>query len=151
MKLFAKLLVLLLILAMAGPFFMRGPDGQPLMRLSDVTQKIKSWMSSNSSSSSGRPVKVHRWQDENGQWHYSDEAPEQDSEVISVDPNTNVIQATPVAAPAPVEAAAEPEKEKQEPKTTEPPSVFDAVDETNKVKEELEKRNKMLKQQLDDT
>lgn len=150
MKLFIKLIVLVLILAMAGPFFMRGPDGQPLLRLSDVTQKFKSWMSSGSSSAPGSPVKVHRWQDEEGQWHYSDEAPSQNSEVITVDPNVNVIQSTPVTKPPAAEATA-PATEKPEPKTDKLPSVFHPIDETNKVKEELEQRNEELKQRLDDT
>ncbi len=61
MKLLVKLLVLLLIAAMAGPFFIKGPDGQPLMRLSDVTQKLKSWTSSGGRSKPGSPVEVHRW------------------------------------------------------------------------------------------
>ena len=150
MKLFVKLLVLLLILALAGPFFMRGPDGQPLMRLSDVTQRIKSWMSSGPSAKPGSPVKVHKWQDENGQWHYSDAAPAQNSEVITVDPNVNVIQATPTRKPAAPEQE-KPAPEKPAPDDNKLPSIFHPIDETNKVKEELEKRNKDLKQRLDDT
>ena len=149
MKIFAKLLVLLLILAMAGPFFMRGPDGQPLMRISDVTDKIKSWMNSTGKSSPGSPVEVHRWQDENGQWHYSDQASGENSEVITVDPNVNVIQATPIPKPEIVgqgaPAAAAPEKEDKL------PPIFNPLDETNKVKEELEQRNKDMLQRLDDT
>lgn len=149
MKLLVKLLVLLLIAAMAGPFFIRGPDGQPLMRLSDVTQKFNSWLGSGGRSKPGSPVEVHRWQDEDGQWHYSDEAPGQSSEIITVDPNVNVIQSTPVEkSPA---AADQPAPDAPQPKASEPPSVFNAIDETNQVKEELEQRNQELKKRLDDT
>lgn len=36
MKLFVKLMMFLLVLALAGPFIMRGPDGRPLMTLQDL-------------------------------------------------------------------------------------------------------------------
>lgn len=36
MKLFVKLMMFMLILALAGPFLMRGPDGRPLMSLKDL-------------------------------------------------------------------------------------------------------------------
>ncbi len=149
MKLFVKLLVLLLIAAMAGPFFIKGPDGRPLMTWNDVKQKIGNWSSSGGSARPGSPVEVHRWQDEDGQWHYSDEAPTQGGEVITVDPNVNVIQSTPVRK-APAADTAQPDTEPQ-PAVSEPPSVFNAIDETNQVKEEMEQRNEALKKRLDDT
>ncbi len=130
---------------------MRGPDGQPLMRLSDVTQRIMNWMSSGSSVKPGSKVEVHKWKDENGQWHYSDAAPSQNSEIITVDPNVNIIQATPTRKPAPAPEQEKPAPDKPAPRDNELPSIFHPVDETNKVKEELEQRNKELKQRLDDT
>lgn len=36
MKLFVKFMIFLVVLALAGPFIMRGPDGQPLMTLRDL-------------------------------------------------------------------------------------------------------------------
>ncbi len=151
MKLFVKLLVLLLILAMAGPFYMRGPDGQPLMRISDVTQKFKSWMSSTKSNARpGGSVKLHKWQDENGQWHYSDAAPAQDSEIITVNPDVNVIQATPTRKPAPATDTNQPAAEPV-PDDNKLPPIFHPIDETNKVKEELEQRNKEMQKRLNDT
>lgn len=36
MKLFVKFMIFLVVLALAGPFIMRGPDGQPLMTLKDL-------------------------------------------------------------------------------------------------------------------
>ena len=35
-KLFAKLMLFMLVLAMAGPFLLKGPDGRPLLSLSDL-------------------------------------------------------------------------------------------------------------------
>lgn len=37
MKLFVKFLFFLVVLALAGPFIMRGPDGKPLMSLKDLS------------------------------------------------------------------------------------------------------------------
>jgi len=148
MKLFVKILVLLLILAMAGPFFMRGPDGQPLMRLGDVTQRLKAWMNKAPSVKPGDKVELHKWQDENGQWHYSDAAPSQGSEIITVDPNVNVIQATKVPPPKTETKVDAPKAEAPEEKKL--PPIFNPVDETNKVKEELEQRNQEMLERLDD-
>ena len=36
MKLFVKLMMFLVVLALAGPFIMRGPDGRPLMTVQDL-------------------------------------------------------------------------------------------------------------------
>ncbi|MEM7081774.1 MAG: DUF4124 domain-containing protein [Pseudomonadota bacterium] len=145
MKVFIKLMLLLLIAAMAGPFFIRGPDGQPLMKWRDITSKFGNW---SSSASGGDSVEVHRWQDENGQWHYSDEPPEQGGEVITLDPNTNVIQSVPVNAPPAVEPSAPVQSEPTA--GDEMPSMFNAVDETKKVRDALEERNDTLRKRLDD-
>ncbi|MCG8312310.1 MAG: hypothetical protein MI976_03760 [Pseudomonadales bacterium] len=37
MKLFVKFLMFLVVLALAGPFIMKGPDGKPLMSLQDLS------------------------------------------------------------------------------------------------------------------
>lgn len=37
MKLFSKLMMFVLFAALAGPFFMKGPDGRPLMTLKDLS------------------------------------------------------------------------------------------------------------------
>lgn len=150
MKLFAKLMIFVLVAAMAGPFIIRGPDGRPLMQLSDVTQRFKGWMNSSGSSSPspGGNVEVHKWQDENGQWHYSDAAPAAKSETISINPNTNVIQSTPVRKPAPAEGTAAPEQPAEQ--DDDMPSIFHPVDETKKVREELEQRNEEMKKRMED-
>lgn len=36
MKIFAKLMMLLLVLAVAGPFLLKGPDGKPFMSIKDL-------------------------------------------------------------------------------------------------------------------
>ena len=85
MKIFIKLLVLLLILACASPFFIRGPNGKPLMSLNKLkfpelpsiaSIKSKSDLFNSTENSSQAKnkgdIEVYKWRDEKGVVHYSD-------------------------------------------------------------------------------
>ncbi len=104
LKLFVRLMMLVLVLAIAGPFVMKGPDGQPLMSADDVRAAVT--RASNSAKMQWRrlrgdvgqalgdenagKVEVHRWQDASGQWHYGDEPPQGvGAEAIYVDPDAS--------------------------------------------------------------
>lgn len=100
-KLFVKLLVLVIVLAMAGPFFIRGSDGQPLISVKDVQFQLgntgavisRQWRKLTTQlRGDAKPVPIYRWQDADGNWHYSDEAnPDGTSELIYIDPDKNVV------------------------------------------------------------
>ena len=70
MKLFSKLIVLLLVVGIAGLFFLKKPNGSPWLDWRDfvpnqITQAMK------------KPAPtLYRWQDEKGQWQYGDAPPE---------------------------------------------------------------------------
>lgn len=76
MKLFIKLLMFLVVLALAAPFFMKKPDGSPMLTLQSIGLKsvadkvdaVKHEVSV------PKTAQVYRWQDEKGVWHYSDQA-----------------------------------------------------------------------------
>ncbi len=114
MKIFLKLLMALVVLAVAAPFFLKDKNGAPLMALNDlkmpdlstppIPDNIKSAVSgitSNSetfssaatdSSPAGGKVKVHKWKDEEGVWHFSSVDSSQrgtSSQVIFIDPTQN--------------------------------------------------------------
>jgi len=85
MKIFIKLLVLLLILACASPFFIRGPNGQPLMSLNKLKfpelpsiasiQSKSGLFNSTAKTSQAKnkgDIEVYKWRDEKGVVHYSD-------------------------------------------------------------------------------
>jgi len=87
MKIFIKLLVLLLILACASPFFIRGPNGKPLMSLNKLKfpelaipsiATLKNKLDLFNSTEKMRQAKnkgdieVYKWRDEKGVVHYSD-------------------------------------------------------------------------------
>ena len=70
MKLFSKLMLLILVAGIAGLFFIKKPNGSPWLDWRDfipsqVTQALK------------KPdPTLYRWQDEKGNWQYGDTPPE---------------------------------------------------------------------------
>ncbi len=70
MKIFIKLLLLLVVLAIAGLFFIKKPDGTPWLSVSDLTSKTTNVLKPIAPST--KSEQVYRWQDEKGNWHFSD-------------------------------------------------------------------------------
>lgn len=97
MKLFVRLMALILVLALAGPFFIKGPDGNPLMTVSGVRQgaetqwrRLKGDLGQAVGNENAGKVEMVRWQDASGQWHFGDDAPEGvAAEKIYVDPDAS--------------------------------------------------------------
>lgn len=87
MKLIIKLLIILVISAVIAPLYIKGPDGKPLMQISDLLPAnilpramieplgITPQTSTVRASSSESQSAIYRWQDEKGQWHYGDTPP----------------------------------------------------------------------------
>ncbi len=119
MKLTFKLMLLALVLVGASPFLLHTPNGKPILswdklplpdlsslfgrassaRVSKTIDKIKS------TADKALPIDlddnstaVHKWIDEHGVWHFSDRKnPDGHDQVVRINTNTNVVQATPVA------------------------------------------------------
>jgi len=78
MNIFIKLLLLLLTLACSAPFFIKMPDGEPLIRLKKLKPPKLSiptfGLSKNkiTQATTEKGIKVFKWQDKNGITHYSD-------------------------------------------------------------------------------
>lgn len=106
MKIFVRLMMLVLVLGLAGPFFLKGPNGQPWMKPADVMpdtrpvegyiHKLRAMVSGWFSEEPLEPIgqtKVYRWKSPEGNWQLSDTPPDGvTAEVIFVDPDTNLIQ-----------------------------------------------------------
>ena len=89
-RLFVKLMMFAVVLAIAGPFFLKGPDGKPLMNPAEIPKSIfvqlesmkPDFNSSNDKNEIDETLKpldkheVYKWQDEDGLWHYSNIEPE---------------------------------------------------------------------------
>lgn len=97
--------VVILVAALSLPFYADYKNGGSMMDFKSVPEKIISAITPSSASIDGKPVdqidelgeenaenssiKVgyYRWQDEHGQWHFSDTKPSVNSERMVVDPN----------------------------------------------------------------
>lgn len=108
MNLFIKFLFFIVILAIAGPFFMKGPDGKPLMSFdklgipsfSDLA-KLSSAQKKTAPTNTDAETITHtsggetfyKWQDQYGIWQFTTTPPpSQPFETVETDPNANVIQ-----------------------------------------------------------
>ena len=111
MKLFIKLMILVVVAAVAAPFFLKGPDGRPLLswdrlhapevRLPDLGKAADTMRESLGTEDEARakPVEVFKWQDEKGGWHYSDNNEQgRQAQKLTVDPNANLSHFEPAEA-----------------------------------------------------
>lgn len=103
---FLRFAILLLVAALVAPFFIPGPDGRPVLTLDKLgLGKMPDMASMPGSASGSGSVTLYRYQDEQGNWHFTDEAPQSgDFEQVEVrDANTLEsarLPAAPNAAPA---------------------------------------------------
>lgn len=105
MKLFIKVIVLALMLALIGPFYLRAPDGRPLLTFQDIKPdfmvSLSGWWR-DISKEAGKTVgnehfgetRVYKWKDAEGVWQMSDSPPvdETEYETVWVDPDANLIK-----------------------------------------------------------
>lgn len=113
MKLYYKLLLFVLVAAIAAPFVLRDRDGRPLMSIHDLrmpeialpdTSGLKDAVRAATDSvatasdevrantGAKTSAKIYKWQDEEGGWHFSNNAPgEHRATEIAVDTSVNVM------------------------------------------------------------
>jgi len=105
MKIVIKLLLVLLVLALVGPTFLKGPDGQALISEAEVSavparlralgtqveaavSRLKPDALPGLPQSPGAPEskQYYRWQDAAGVWHFSDEPPADQAAELQAEP-----------------------------------------------------------------
>lgn len=106
-------MLLILILAMAGPFILKGPDGHPLMNVKDLSAQMavvrngarqywewfrgKAGQTIQRGKPAGAQQRIYKWKDAGGEWHYSDKInPEGSSQEIHINPDVNVLAPVPI-------------------------------------------------------
>lgn len=163
-----KLIMGLLVLGMAGLFVIKKPDGSPWLNINDflpdqsniaeisqtankALKSAESSISRSESNTSSNAGKIYRWKDQQGNWQFSDTPPENlAAETIQVSGHLN----RDLAEPAPVEV--QPEAASQSDTATpvaspltafSPEKVQKLMEDTQKVKELMENRDKYLNQQ----
>lgn len=83
-----KAMILVLIAAFAGLFFVKGPNGEPFMTLDDLKPSVPEVKTT------VVPTKVYKWQDENGVWQFSNQPrDEAQGELVAFDGNINTMPA----------------------------------------------------------
>ena len=104
MKLFVKLMLLIIVAALAAPFVIKGPDGKALVSLdrlrtpavilpdfSAAVDAVKSGMSE-VEEEPAKVMAVYKWQDEKGVWHFSDKLePGRAVQKLDVNPDANLV------------------------------------------------------------
>ncbi|HIG42064.1 MAG: hypothetical protein ABGY96_29295 [bacterium] len=89
-----KVMILGLIAAFVGLFFVDGPSGEPILKLPDLNPETAELLNT-----PGEPIRVYKWKDENGIWQFSGEPVEGEHvEVMELDGKINTIPAVSVAA-----------------------------------------------------
>ena len=87
--------ILVLVAAMALPFFIDNNNGEPMLSLPSTESFLPS-KSSTATISNVLPTTttVFKWKDASGVWHYTDQAPTDrvDIETVEIDTRTNIIQ-----------------------------------------------------------
>jgi hypothetical protein len=153
MKLFIKFLMFVVVLGVAGLFFIKKPDGAPWLTASafipDVTPikkmlaSVKRGSLTDASQNRSGKTQVYRWQDKDGNWQYSDQPPAvAKADEIWIDPDTNMIQG--LAAKTEVEAAKSPAPSIPLPMTVAPSQVGKLMDDAKAVSALMDKRNKEI-------
>jgi hypothetical protein len=104
MKLFVYLLSVVVIIALAGLFVIKQPNGQPWLsanefkpntqaiteKINTITSKLKKVFESDIAKKDGA-VKVYRWKDSKGNWNYSDTDNATNSEEVLYDPKDIIV------------------------------------------------------------
>lgn len=151
------LVVAILAGALIGPYFIKKPDGNPIMKMPAVSDFIpdkllpdgSSPSINNTSSSSGKSY--YKWQDDQGQWHYGDQPPTTPSKVstLQVDTNTNIIQSLKIEPEAEEQAEQVNQQNKLPDRLTSGELSFEnavnALNDATLVRDMMESRNEQLK------
>jgi hypothetical protein len=145
-----RILMLVLIFATAFLFIYPMKNGKPLLSLGalhlpSIPEVPLPEIPSLGQGKGDAPVTVYQWQDSNGGWHFSNEAPPAGVryEARTVDPNTNLLQSEGATASAP------PEQRHSSPSTDQtldfdysPESISRVLEQTDKVREAAEQRQR---------
>jgi len=140
MKSKIAVVVIILVAALAAPYFIKGPDGKPLLSLHNETDAQQSTEQTRQT--------FYKWQDDQGQWHFADEVPAGVNAVaVEVDTAANVLQS--VTLPAEVaaekpqpEAPAEVSAPSVLPMTVDPAAIPKLIDDAKNIQTLLDERSR---------
>ncbi len=86
-----KLLLVVVIVALVAPLFIKGPDGSPIMDISDWLPSTPEVLETTV------PAQYFRYRDPSGNWQYTDQPPAGvEYEMVEVNTSGNNMDATPL-------------------------------------------------------
>ena len=153
---FLSLLIVLIIVLVAGAFFLApdNPDDDSPALLQGLSQ-IRS-MTEGLGDAESNTTTVYKWQDADGEWHFSNTPPPQGiaSQVQTYRTDTNVIQAPrqqqkPTAVPPPENNAPPSEPDPGIPGLPSPAKAKKLLDDARAVQDLNDNRMDMLNRQID--
>jgi hypothetical protein len=164
MRLIIKLMLLLLLVALVAPFTLPLKNGAPLLKWSEIKIPGASWLPqlpdftpltrSGSEEGGSVPLTSYKWQGADGNWHFGDTPPKNIAyETVTVDPNTNLIQATipssvPAAAPSGTVKNPQPQPAYSPAMAYDPEKVGEIMDSARNVENLLQQRKEQQDQLL---
>lgn len=93
-----KIMLVLLLVAFAGLFFIKRPSGEPYLTLEDfkpgvtILATVSELLDETKAGSESQTTQVYKWQDESGIWHFSNRAEDASgAEVIELDGIINTL------------------------------------------------------------
>jgi hypothetical protein len=140
MKFKIGFMLLILVAAVAAPYFIKGRDGKPLMEFGKESLDILSTEKTRQ--------QYQKWQDENGVWHFGDDIPEGvQAEVVNVDTAANIIRSVKIAreeeeerdTPAKISTPSLPI-----PMTVDPTEISEMMDNANDIQKLMDDRASQL-------
>ncbi|MDQ9092526.1 DUF4124 domain-containing protein [Pseudoalteromonas haloplanktis] len=171
MKYFSYLVIMILLISVAALFYLQRPDGQPWLTsdeitrqsreikeqvvglstdtfahavktVSDTSKKVAASITSNSSSGA---IVIYKWQDKQGQWHYSDNPnPDGNSQQMLLDPNDITVVAAEDTAILKGSAKAAPDMPLTPSGVYDPLVIKKLFEDAEQAKSALEQRTKAL-------
>ena len=156
-----KLLIGLLIIACILPLFIKGPDGKPIMTLDDWKLEVPTSLSGLADDAMqelgpevGQEVKepatVYKWQDEKGQWHFSNQPPDvpEGAEEMELTGDINIMDAyvPPEPEPTTTTTAAANVPGITGPMTVAPEQVKEMMETVTNLQQTVDDRKKELDQ-----
>ena len=161
MKYFTYLAVSVMIIAVISLFYLKKPNGETWLSTSVVSNqsqqikdKIISFTSNTfeqavnsvSNTSSTTRSKIFKWQDQQGQWHFSDTPhPNGKSVEVKLDPkDINVVVAQDTAILSGSSKSSAVNSTSATPTVYDPVSIKKVFDDAEKAKQKLEQRTKQL-------
>lgn len=146
----------LLIIACIVPLFIKGPGGEPLMTLDDwkidVPHQVKDLVGRLTSGAKEslpveeqQPMQVFKWQDDEGQWHFSNAPPNLEiAEEIKIS-DVNLVEAyVPPAPPSDTGQAADSEPMSVTPGIPQPQQVQEMMETIEQFQETINQRKEAL-------